>query len=687
METQDQLEAFARNLYQEVIRLSEMEGSEVLRAHAFTQYMIDELVSAGELQDGVVCYHRSRGAEISGYYLTDDGANLDLFLTVYQQTLPSVVISRSDIETAFRRLAGFLTRTLKGYHTSLEEASPVFDMALTIHEARKQIERIRFFLFTDGIAKLEFKLDGQIDGAPIHYHIWDIRRLFRYVQAGRRQEDIEIDFQKEYGCTLPCLMAPQTADNYRSYLVILPGTVLASIYERYGARLLELNVRSFLQARGKVNQGIRRTIVSQPERFLAYNNGLSATARDVQLVNLPDGAQSIRSIRGLQIVNGGQTTASIHYAVKKDKADVSHVYIQVKLTVVDEDRLKEIVPLISRYANSQNTVSEADFSANDAFHVRVEELSRTVWAPATGKTQRQTKWFYERARGQYQDALALEGTPARMRHFKLTHPNVQRFTKTDLAKFEHSWEQLPHLVSFGAQKNFVEFTLRLSKQDQAMPDQAFFKRLIGKAILFRRSEKLVSEQNFGGYRANIVTYTISLLVHKTNARINLERLWLEQDISPAIAEAIKTLSHSVHKVITNPSRGENITEWCKKKSCWDSVREIDVAISPELHDELVSLEQLDLSDTNTYLTAQSEEDREQVAAVRRISAKTWFELSEWAKEANQFHPWERNTIYNLGQIVNKGQEPSGMLARQGLKLLQEAELSGYTFESENESDL
>src|SRR5262249_732398 len=156
-------------------------------------------------------------------------------------------------------------------------------------------------------------------------------------------------------------------------------------------------------------------------------------------------------------VNGGQTTASLYSAVKKDKADVSGISVQVKLTMPREaSAIDELAPKISLYANSQNKVNTADFSANHPFHAGVEELSRTIWAPAASGSQLETKWYYERARGSYMDELGRPGVADRNR-WKIQHPPSQKFVKTDLAKFEHSWDQLPHLVSRGAEKNFVEF--------------------------------------------------------------------------------------------------------------------------------------------------------------------------------------------------------------------------------------
>jgi hypothetical protein len=417
--------------------------------------------------------------------------------------------------------------------------------------------------------------------------------------------------------------------------------------------------------------------LEEPDRFLAYNNGISCTVSAIELTDRPRGGKGIRSVRGLQIVNGGQTTASLHHAVRRDKADVSRIHVQAKVTVLDEDRLSEIVPLISRFANSQNRISEADFSANDPFHVRIEELSRTTWAPATGGTQRQTKWFYERARGQYADALGREGTPARQRKFRQEHPPNQKFTKTDLAKFENTWDQFPHLVSRGAQKNFAEFTLRLSARGKVVPDVHYLQQLVAKAVLFRRSERLVSAQNFGGYRANIVTYALALLAHQTSHRIDLGRIWLDQDISDALAEAIVDISHQVHGVLTNPPGGANITEWAKKEACWVRVRDINTVVSSNLGSELISLEHSPKTKPVTGIETLGEEEKQLIEEVAAVPAETWLELSHWAKETGNLQGWQRGLAFGLGKLAQQGRSPSRKQAVQGTKILEEARRLGF----------
>lgn len=572
-----ELARFTENLHQEVIVNAEgnpEEESGSFREEAFTRLMIEYLTEAGELEDGHVCYHSARSIKVNGYNIQEDEGRLDLFISIYTQNPSPTTVRKDAVESAFKQLINFLSKVYKGYHQSIEEASTTFDMAQLIHSHRSQFSHVRLFLFTDGLTTLQTKKNQIKDGVNYSFNIWDLRRTYRCVTSGQKREAIVINFQTQYDSVIPCLAMPESQADYRAYVAIIPGEILCKIYGEYGSRLLERNVRSFLQAKGNVNKGIRQTILKDPYRFFAYNNGISATAEAVKLVDLPNGGQGIAEIRDLQIVNGGQTTASLYQAVRKDKADISGIYVQTKLTVVERDRIDEIVPLISRYANNQNKVSEADFSANDPFHIRIEELSRTIWAPAVDGTQRQTRWFYERARGQYADAKNRESTPAKQQAFILTHPSTQKFTKTDLAKFEHTWDQLPHIVSLGAQKNFTRFTIRLVVQKCPEPSETYFKHLIAKAILFKGAERIVRNEKFGGYRANIVTYSLAYLSYTTKQNIDLDNIWKQQTLTPSLQKAIQLTSRKVYQLITNPPDGRNITEWCKKESCWKVVQEI-----------------------------------------------------------------------------------------------------------------
>ena len=361
--------------------------------------------------------------------------------------------------------------------------------------------------------------------------------------------------------------------------------------------------------------------------FLAYNNGISVTAESVDIVRDENGKPSIRSIRDMQIVNGGQTTASIFNAHhdKKIVADLSKVFVQMKLSVItDPEDMDKIVPRISAFANTQNKVQVADFSANDPYHRRVEELSRTIWTPAVNGFK-PINWFYERARGQYADMLSRETTTLRRKQYKETHPV---FTKTDLAKYENTWDQLPYYVSEGAQKNFRRFTLRVNEHKTMLPDEKYYRNLVAKAILFRRTEKLVQQQQYGGYRANIVTYTLAYLSYKTAQRIDLEKIWKEQALSQNLEHAIVDVSAIVRDIIINPPGGANVGEWCKKEKCWKAVKECVYVIPEALQAELVEVGYVSTKPIPTSsIESLTEDDQKIIDQVAAVSPEVWFALS------------------------------------------------------------
>ena len=513
------IETFARDLDTELRYEADLEGSEAMMAEVFTRRMIETLVEAGEIEEAVDCHWQDDSVrpavEVAGYGVTD--GTLTLIATIYRGP-PSQRVSRADAERQIRRARAFWDRCrARPYHHELEESSDAWDMALHLHRLGTEITRVQIFCVTDGYTQHEYQEPELIDGIEHRQDTWDLVRLWRLAATGRQAEPVDVDFVARFGAPLPALRAPAVSDEYDAYMAILPGDWLANIYDEFGQRLLERNVRSFLQFTGATNKGIRDTIRTLPSRFLAYNNGISATAADVTLTTVEGGGVGIASIRDLQIVNGGQTTASVHRSMR-EKVDVSRIAVQAKITVVDGPLLDELVPDISRYANTQNKVQQADLSSNDPFHIRIQQLAGSVWAPATRRTPRQTRWFYERARGQYQDAVGRENTQARRRSFKEMHPPRQKITKVQLATYENTWNQRPHEVSKGAQKNFGDFMTQLRRNGDWEPDAAWWQAAIAKAIIFRSAETIVSAQNFGGYRRNIVAYAVARLSAAADGR-------------------------------------------------------------------------------------------------------------------------------------------------------------------------
>jgi hypothetical protein len=576
------LELFAEHLKQEVRFKCEPDtGTPPLLSEAFTSVVIERLIEHNEAGDSSLCAWEDPGrgkipaAKLSAWSLSGDGATLDLFVTLYHNDHSPAVVTRAEADRHYKLLRGFLRRALDGWHTKLEPAFLVFEAMRAIHEAKEALTTVRLFFLTDGVVKSGEIEQEQMADLELRYVLWDLDKLSR-LQVGDR-EVIALDFAADYGGPVAALETIAGDGEYRTYLAFLSAPVLAKIYGQHGQRLLERNVRAFLSAKGKINKGLQQTLKDEPHRFLAYNNGLCCTAASVDAEAHANGHAVIKSVRDFQIVNGGQTTASIYHALKRESTDVSGVVVQVKLTVLrDPERVADIVPLISKYANSQNKVNAADFSANGKFHLEIEKLSRTVWAPAPGGLDRGTHWYYERARGSYADDKLRQGTPARIRDWEKQNPGSQKFTKTDLAKYEQIWAGLPHIACRGAEKNFLALAQRHEDEGEPLVDAAYFKHLVAKMILFKTTERIVTDQTGGEIRAQVVAYAMAWLAERSGRRIDLGQIWEKQAVPESLRSAITAVAKAAYDHIK--AQPGISTEAAKKIECWEKFQRMRIEL-------------------------------------------------------------------------------------------------------------
>ena len=667
-------EALNLDLIEDVNDLKDLHDGESADIIAFTRVMIDRLTEDGDWEDGESFDYRAKDIQINGYSLSQDEDSLFVIVSEYHTQTPSILLKAIQVDKAYTRALNFVRKCmLEDYFNSIHSQSPALDLALILKEKASSLTSIRICFLTNGRIPQFDRGSDKINNATITFEAWDIVRLHRLVSSGRGHEHVEIDFKEQFGVLLPCLKVPCDNSEYSACLTYLPGDVLAGLYQSYGARLLEKNVRAFLQAKGKVNRGIRDTIKNEPYMFMAYNNGISITAKSIEYDVDDYGRDCIRKIFDLQIVNGGQTTASLLFSKKTDGSDLSKIFVQAKISVVlDDDKIDEVVSNISRFSNSQNKVSDADFDANSKFHVMLQDFSRKIWTPDAS-----SMWFYERARGQYADEKAKCTTPKSKRDFIKKYPSQQKFTKTDLAKYINTWEQLPYYVSRGNEKNFRQFTIRLMEMRNFIPDELFYKRLIAKAIIFKSAEKIVSAQGVHGYRANVVAYTIALLLHKTECRINLDQIWKEQRISNSLAAVIDSLSKSVRERILTDAAGKNVTEWCKREKCWESVLQLDVEVSDDLDAELLtSTGRIPNMFDDTELTA---EQQSQIESTKAVSAEKWKEISVWGKQTDRLTAWQRSFAFSIGRQLGLGKDPTAKQAKYAVEIINLVKKSGFKF--------
>ena len=680
------VEEFAREFLQDVLAESDADGQFV--EDVFFQKSCEQLMEAGELDaaDRVPYRSPAKGIRVDGYGGDPAEAAGMLNLIVLDFHLAPEIgrLTGTEMDTAFRRLSNYLRQALdERWRDALEETSPAFGLADLIAQRWRSITRIRLLLVSN--RELSKRVDGRpaadIEGRQVTYSVWDIRRLHGQATVGYGREDIQIDLVEDFGGALPILPAQQTEADHESYLAVIPGHVLASIYDRWGARLLEQNVRVFLQARGKVNRGIRITLENEPSMFFAYNNGITATAEQVEIAN-EGGQLLLRGLRNFQIVNGGQTTASIHVA-KLRKVDLTRTYVQMKLSVVTPERATELVPRISEYANSQNRVSAADFFANHPFHVRIEGFSRRIHAPSPDGTFRQSKWFYERARGQYADARA-NLTQAQRRKFDLENPRSQLFTKTDLAKFLNVWEGRPHEVSTGAQKNFAAFARRIGEAWRKSPDdfnEAWYRVAVSKAIVFKSAERIVSAQTWyqGGYRANVVAYTIAKIAHDVadqERAVDFDSVWRRQSQGAALDGAIAIVAEQVHEVLINPPAGiSNVTEWAKKQACWERVRRLVIDWPDPFLEGLISAQE----QRDTARTARREQRElngiEAQIAVVNAGGQFWSDALAWGQARGLLTPMETGILGASARVPTR--TPTEKQSSKAIEILGKLRSEGY----------
>ncbi|TVR63373.1 MAG: abortive phage infection protein [Candidatus Competibacteraceae bacterium] len=549
----------------------------------FTEIVMQHMADIGmTFDEPAICHHEARFGNailrLSGYALSDDtdqlDLQLDLFASLYSGTDELKTIADSETKKAAEQCLRFLKGCAEGkLLKTMDESSDAYALAISIKKCYPTLDQIRIYVLTDQQATTKNFQSREIGGKTIKLEVMDIERLHRHWSEGKPRDEITVNFKDVAGSSLPCIYVPGEMSDYDYALTVIPGEVLRFVYEKYGDRLLEANVRSFLNATGKVNRGIRDTLIKNPEHFMAYNNGIVILADEIKLETAAGGLPGILWMGGMQIVNGGQTTASIYFTKKKEpKTDLKRVRIPAKIIILrsdDTEAEEDMISAVSRYANSQNAVRLDDIFTNHSFHVEIEKLANTTYCP-----DGTSRWFYERAAGSYKTLLAREGTTrAKLRQITEKIPSSHKFTKTDLAKFLMSWNQKPDQVSLGSQKCFFAFMNSLADKKSPwlqQPDVLFYKRMIAKTILFKVAQKLVRPA-FKAFQANVTTYLVALISHRLGNRIDLDRIWQQQDLSSRLKQQMQAWAPEVNRVLHQSASGKMVSEWAKKAECWEAV--------------------------------------------------------------------------------------------------------------------
>lgn len=688
------LENYIEELKSDVASRVYSEGEGASFEDKFTEYCIEVLESIGKSEGArVMSYvHPNSQAgidwKINGFCLKDLTKEenkkeyyetLDLFITFYKNEY-DYNITKDDYTKSLNQIKRFINSALKRHIDYIDKAhTELYHLIGTIGKQGKEFDRINVYFLINGFSNHE-KEKIEIADSDVFVHTWDVSRLFKINASNSVHEPIEIEFDSftEDGKGLQCLQVPSIDEMYDCYLAIVPGEILAKLYKEYSNELLESNVRAFLGQAGKFNKGIRDTIRTKPQMFLPYNNGITATAESVE-TKIIDNQLVITKLNDFQIVNGGQTTASLYHTQKKFKdSDLSKIFVQMKLTVIKDKEQKNIeVPNISRFANSQNKVSDLDLSSNNPYFIQIENLSRKKYVVNPENKNQSLLWFFERANGQYRETLNKQ-TPTQQKKFKEQNPSNLKFVKSDIAKFINGWELEPHYVAQGSQKNFIHYTKKITDlvSKNKLPGENFYRKLIANAILFKTIDQLFGRKGVNAIgdtslKALTVAYTVSYFHHLTKNRIDLWKIYEEQKIDDFLNNHLSNLLGFVYNHIIAEASGSLISEYAKRQSSWEKLKNTPYSddLINTLNSYLISEQEKIQRENEKEIDTNSVEDSVFIVSeIQKMGLKFWDGFRQYI-DNNKPHGFDWSIAFDLVGRLSKNKNLTSREITFGKKVL------------------
>ena len=670
----------------------------------FVKVKIQELEDLGELIDPnqFSCEMRgsnNRAIAFDAYGYDEADSSFILLISDFQNTIEKATLTNTRIDELYSRMRNFIEEAYNGdIRRFCDDSDPIIDIAKELKtrigtsNLTSEILKFKFFIITNAVLSTQVKSTtrANILDRPVEINLWTIERFYQ-IKMSNVSESIRINCQ-DYGCEggIQCLKANLGDNNaYDSYMAIVPGKFLAEIYIDHGSRLLEGNVRAFLSARGKVNRKIRETIIgNHPENFFTYNNGIAVVAHSIELSE--DGSR-ILSFNDFQIINGGQTTASLASAILKKEAkpeNFSKIFVPMKLTVLnlegdlseeDEAKYNDITQQISKSANCQNPVSDADFFSNDPFHRIMEELSLKHLAPPVNGSPHQTVWYYERSKGRWeQDQMKM--TEAQRNRYRLKSPKNQVVKKEKLAKCLNTIYMNPHVVCAGSANNMKAFAGVISEMYEKSKEsinEFFFKKAIASVILFDDVDRLVNKASWypkGGNKAQIVPYTIAKLIATLpeNKDLDWKRIWNKQMLYPELVHQIEIIAKEAHEFLLD-SGGAIVREYAKKSATWKKFRDdYSAGLTKEFVDSLISKELLKADEKAAKRARKFNSDIELEVEFYTRGYDYWMKFYNDMEREQILSGGDRDFIKMLASLIVKRSLPGKAQIKRLLKIINKA---------------
>ena len=700
-----EIDEFRKQFIDELRFNAEHEGTEP--ETQFINKALNDLEELGVLNDPMpmsveIKGRRGRIMSFDAYAYDEADSALVLIASDFVNERDEVsTLTNTRIDDLYNHMKNFIDECVNG---DMAEYCDDSDPAISIaKEFRKKIGkgmisteilRFKFFILSNSVLSKQVKNVSKEDflERPVELNVWTVERFFQTFTSNA-SEIIEIDTE-DFNCPgIPCIKADLgERTNYDAYLGIVPGRFLADIYLKYGSKLLQGNVRAFLSVRGKVNKGIRETIINHPSNFFTYNNGIAIVARSVDFS--ADGSRIVRFVDP-QIINGGQTTASLANAIikKEDKNGMDTLFVPMKLTVLNvendmsEEQIEQyndITKTISKCANSQNVVSEADFFSNHPFHVMMENLSRKVMAPPVAGKPYQTIWFYERSRGKWeQEQMKL--TVAQRKTFCEKNPKQQVIKKEKLAKCLNTLYMNPNQVCQSSAINFSKFADVIEKmydESRESINEEFFKKCVCSVIIFDQLDTLINKAEWypkGGNKAQIVPYTISKLMTliPKDRDLDWKTIWLKQSMYPALADELLRLAEITHNFLEEEAQGGLVRSIARTQKVWDDFKKYDFKLSDRFVYSLISIQETKADEDAARRQHKFDAKTEAAVEIFKLGAPYWMGVYHDLNKEQLLPFGELDFIKSIASYISRGMLPSDAQCKRLVKIVTKAEDKGY----------
>lgn len=685
---------------------AEHEGTEP--ESQFISKALDLLEEIGDVSDPMPMSiemkgRRGRIMAFDAYaYDEADGALIMIASDFINEIDNTPTLTNTRIDELFMHMRNFIEESVEGDVSAYCDDS---DLAINIAKEIKtkvgksmlttEILRFKFIILSNAVLSRQVKNVSREEflERPVELNIWTIER-FHQTYSTNSSEIIEIE-TKDFGCDgIQYLKADIGEEaNYDAYLGIVPGEFLANIYCKYGSKLLQGNIRAFLSVRGKVNKGIRETIIKNPENFFTYNNGIAVVARTI---GFSEDKSKIIYLKDPQIINGGQTTASLANAkIKKEVKDggMNNLFVPMKLTVLnvdddmseeDIDRYNSITKTISQCANSQNAVSEADFFSNHPFHVLMEQLSRKKMAPPVNGNPYQTIWFYERSRGKWEQEQ-MQLSPAARAKFCEKHPKNQVIKKEKLAKCLNAFAMNPHEVCQSSAINFSHFAKTINNLYETSKEsinEVFFSRCVCSVIIFDSIDRRINKADWyptGGNKAQIIPYAIAKLMSMIPKDMDLDwkLIWQKQEMYPALEKELMNLAHIVHEFFEKEAQGGLVRSLARRADTWNKCKNLPLSLSEEFKSTLIPKYEMKQEEATAKKERKFSQGIDISVEVFKLGAEYWKKVYNDLSKENILSYGDVAFIGSIAEYIKRNSLPSAAQCKRLIKIVEKAEDKGY----------